>query len=991
MYQYRQGRPCALRQGLVTGVSSLAVALTLGVASASAQTAPAQDDDATQVDEIVVTGFRGSLNAALAIKRNEAGVVDAIVAEDIADFPDLNLAEAVQRIPGVSIDRDAGEGRSITVRGLSSDFTRTRINGMEAQATTGGTDSSGGANRGRGFDFNVFASELFNSIKVRKTAAAETEEGSLGATIDLQTARPFDREGFQMAASIQGGYNDLSESTDPRAAFLLSNTTDEGMFGALVSVAYSQRDTLEEGFSSVRWAPAVGTNSSGGFCSPLGVTPQNATNNTAAGSSAANCATGIPRPANTAANVAAYNTANQPTVFLPRLPRYGRLTHSQERLGVTGSLQFRPAESTLFTVDLLYSKLDATRQEDFLESLSFSRNAAAGGQTQIIVRDAAIQNSALVYGVFDNVDVRSEQRYDELSTEFTQVSFTADHEFTDRIRGRFYAGRAESVFENPIQTTVTIDRNNTQGYSWDFRGNADAPVINYGFDVANPANWEWRAIGSATPRSEIRIRPNGVDTEFNTVQGDLTFDVADWLTIKTGVNYKTFKSDSYEFRRADETVVPVLPAGSTVASITTLLTGYGQNLIPSGVASSWVVPNLNAVASLFNIYCNCNTGVPGGDFTLTSITNGNARGGNRSIEEEDLAAYIQADFEVDAFGMPLRGNVGVRQVNTVLTADGFSSIGGGTPVSGSNEYDDTLPSLNLALEATEDIVLRFGAAKVMARPQIGNALAGTNYLVPTTSLAATGPNFTASIGNVNLEPFRATTYDVGIEWYFASESLLSFAYFYKDIDTYIQIIRQDLPYTDLTALNPSAFAPGLCSGVCSPTTIFQLTSAVDTDGGPLKGFEISYQQPFRFLPGFLANTGVQLNYTRVESEIDYCSNALCTTFVTNDLAALSPTAYNGTLYYEDETFSARVSASYRESYLQNVPGRNGNAIEGKQETLNWDAAATYQLTDQISLTFEGLNLTDEENHQYVGDDSRQSTSVYHHTGRQYYVGARYRF
>lgn len=990
MYQFTKGRPCALRQGLTAGVSGLAIALTVGVAAASAQTAP-QDDQADQVEEIVVTGFRGSLNAALNIKRNEAGVVDAIVAEDIADFPDLNLAESVQRIPGVSIDRDAGEGRSITVRGLSSDFTRTRINGMEAQATTGGTDSSGGANRGRGFDFNVFASELFNSIKVRKTAAAETEEGSLGATVDLQTARPFDYDGLQIAASFQGGYNDLSENFSPRGAFLLSNTTDDGILGALISVAYSERDTLEEGFSSVRWAPAVGTGSSGGFCSPLGVTPQNATNNTAAGSSAANCATGIPRPANTPASVSAYNTANQPNVFLPRLPRYGRLTHEQERLGVTGSLQFRPAESTLFTVDLLYSKLDATRQEDFLQSLSFSRNAAAGGQTQVIVRDAVVENNALVYGVFDNVDIRSEQRFDELSTEFTQVSFTAEHDFTDRIRGRFYAGRAESIFENPVQTTVTIDRNNSLGYSWDFRGNAETPVINNGFDVTNPANWEWRASTAATPRSEIRIRPNGVDTVFNTVQADLTFDANDWLTIKTGLNYKTFTSDSYEFRRTDETVVPALPAGTTMASITSLVTGYGQNLIPSGVASSWVVPNLNAVASLFNIYCNCDTGVPGGDFRLTGITNGNARGGNRSIEEENLAAYVQADFEVDAFGMPLRGNVGVRQVNTVLEADGFSSIGGGTPVSGTNEYNDTLPSLNLALEATDDIVLRFGAAKVMARPQIGNALAGTNYLVPTTSLNATGPNFTASIGNVNLEPFRAKTYDVGIEWYFAPESLLSFAYFYKDIDTYIQILRQDLPYTDLTSLNPSAFAPGLCTGVCSPTTIFQLTSAVNTDGGPLKGFEISYQQPFTFLPGFLQNTGVQLNYTRVESEIDYCADALCTTFVTDDLAALSPTAYNGTLYYEDDRFSVRVSASYREAYLQNVPGRNGNAIEGKQETLNWDMAARFNLTDQISLTFEGLNLTDEENHQFVGDDSRQSTSVYHHTGRQFYVGARYRY
>ena len=113
--------------------------------------------------------------------------------------------------------------------------------------------------------------------------------------------------------------------------------------------------------------------------------------------------------------------------------------------------------------------------------------------------------------------------------------------------------------------------------------------------------------------------------------------------------------------------------------------------------------------------------------------------------------------------------------------------------------------------------------------------------------------------------------------------------------------------------------------------------------------------------------------------------------MTNDLINLSPEAYNGTLYYEDDRMSARVSASYRQAYLQNVPGRNGNLIEGKNDTLNWDVSASFNLTEQISLTFEGLNLTDEENHQYVGDDSRQSTSVYQHTGRQFYVGARYRY
>ena len=987
--------------GLRFGASLAVIAFSLATAGvAQAQDAPAATTSSeTEVDALVITGFRGSLANALTTKRQETAIVDAIKAEDIADFPDSNLVEAIQRIPGVSIDRDAGEGRTMTVRGLGPDFTRTRINGMEAQATTGGTDSSGGANRGRGFDFNVFASELFSSVTIRKTASAEVEEGSLGATVDLRTSRPLDYKGFKLGGSLQYGYNDLSQEWDPRAALLWSDTFFDGKLGVLASLAYSERSLYEEGFSSVRWEQAT---ANGGFCSPLGFVPQNAANSGSTGSSATNCATGVPRLANTAANNTAYTTVNSAAVFHPRLPRYGRLVHDQDRTGFTGAIQYRPTDATTVSFDVLYSDLNATRQENFLESLSFSRNAAAGGKTQIAVVDAFVDASGqLARGTFNNVDVRSEQRSDELETKFTQYTFTVEHEFGDRFRMKAFVGAAESDYQNPIQTTVTLDRQNTQGYSWDFTGgNNSTPLINYGFDVANPANWSWRDVSlgttvAALPRSEIRLRPNGVTTTFDSGQLDFVWDTTDNVTLKFGVNYKKFESDSYDFRRTDETVVPTLPVGTTVANISTLLTGFGRNLgAPGGNATQWVVPNLNAIASLFNIYCNCDTGVPGGNFTLTSITNGNARGGNRFIAEEDRGYYLQADFKTDVFDMPLRGNIGFRQVETNLYAEGYSSTGGGIKVSGSHKYEDTLPSLNLALDVTDTFVVRFGAAKVMARPQIGNTLAGTNYLVPTTSLAASSPNFTASIGNVDLDPFRANTYDLSFEWYFAPESLISVALFRKEINSYIQIIRQDLPYSDLTALNPIAFAPGFCvlvPGNCTPSTIFQLTHAVNTEGGPLTGFEISYQQPFTFLPAPFDKFGIQANYTQVKSEIDYCNDALCITTVTNDLVNLSPSAYNATLYYEDDHFSARVSAAYREGYLQNVPGRNANLSEGKLETFNVDAAASWQVNHQVSLTFEGLNLTDEFNRQWVGSDSRQSTSVYHHTGRQFNFGLKYTF
>ena len=205
-----------------TPVTLLATGIALALQAAAfpvlAQQAAGADDQAAELDTVRVVGYRASVEKALDIKRGEAGVVDAIVAEDIGKFPDLNLAESLQRIPGVVITREAGEGRNISVRGLGPDFTRVRINGMEALSTVGGSDGAGGTNRGRGFDFNVFASDLFSQLIVRKTASAEVEEGSLGATVDLRTARPFDYDGFTMAASWQAAYEDASETTSPRLA-----------------------------------------------------------------------------------------------------------------------------------------------------------------------------------------------------------------------------------------------------------------------------------------------------------------------------------------------------------------------------------------------------------------------------------------------------------------------------------------------------------------------------------------------------------------------------------------------------------------------------------------------------------------------------------------------------------------------------------------------------------------------------------------------------
>jgi len=934
---------------------SLAIATAfVGFAtSANAQNASTAVDTETpagaeSIEEVVVTGFRASLNAALTDKRESAEAIDSIRAEDISKFPDSNLAESMQRIPGVSITRDAGEGRNIAVRGLGSQFTRVRINGMEAMSTTGGTDSSGGTNRNRQFDFNVFASELFSNLTARKTASADVDEGSLGATVDLQTARPFDFKQFTMVAGVKGAYNDLQGDVDPRATFLISNTFGDGHFGALFSAAYAQRSLIEEGQSTVRWDLG---NSVGGF---------NAASTPPAGTT-----------------MAQINSA-----FHPRIPRYGRLTHDQDRLGLTGALQWQPNDANLINLDLLYSDFNAKRDEDFLEAFSFSRNASQGGKPQSILTDAVIDaNNTLAYAQFNDVDIRSEARHDELETKFYSVTLSGDHHINDQWSIDELFGYSRSDFNNPIQTTITLDRSNSDGYSWDYRDNSRLPAFNYNFDVTNPANWGFQNFGGGYS-SEIRLRPNGVDNTFQVAKINLNFAATDDWKFKFGLDYKKYNFVSWEQRRASETTVPVLPAGTTLASMTELLKGFGDGLsIPAGVPTTWLMPNLNTFADTFDIYCNCGT------FALTDITNSSARGNNRGVEEKDSGAYLQADFSMD-WGIPVRGNLGVRYVETDMTSQGYSTTA--QPVTAGNKYNDVLPSLNMVFEFTPDLLMRFGAAKVMTRPALGSVSPGISNI----SLVG---NLGVSTGNPELDPIRAKTYDLGLEWYFQEGALLSGAIFYKDIDSFVQTLVENMPFVD-SGLPLSLLAGTTLTG----NEVFAFTHPVNTEGGPLKGFEINYQQPFTFLPGKWANFGTLLNYTWVDSTIKYVTSATgATPPIENDLVNLSPNAWNATLYYEGDGLSIRTSAAYRDAYLTAVPASNAplnpnlpnnphQDAEGTNSTLFIDLSASYAFNDNFTVSFEAQNLTDEANDQFI-DTTANRVVVYTHTGRQFYLGARYKF
>jgi len=910
-------------------------------------------------EEIVVTGFRASLNAAIDAKREATGIVDVIKAEDIADFPDNNLAESIQRIPGVAINRDQGEGRNITVRGLGPVFTRVRINGIEGLSTAGGADASGGANRGRGFDFNVFASELFNSITVRKSASADVEEGSLGATVDLVTARPLDyREDFTLAGSAQVGLNGLSNEVDPKFAGLVSRKFADGTFGILLSAAYSERGIREEGPSTVRWergtdngpAPVNGQTRPTGAFAPTSTLPTGATQGFG--------------------------------FFAPRIPRYDSYQYSTKRLGLTGSVQWQPSDRTLLTFDALYANFKSDRSEQYLEAISFSRGAG-GKQDTVILPGAVVDDTnSLVSGNFNNVDVRVESRFDKLETKFQQYTGSLHQELGDRLTLDLLAGYSKSQFSNPVQTTIALDANNVQGYSYDFR-NGRTPTFNYGnLDVQNPASFTL---------AEIRLRPQYVDNDFRVGRAQLAFEITEPLSIVVGGDYKKFGYSSEEYRRASETDVAGLVAPGQLGSLATLYP-FSPDTPLGGTPSGFVVPNLGAFADTLGIYSNT------GRFALGGITNASARGSFTTVDERDIGAFGQLVYKGDIAGMPVKADAGVRYVETRQMSTGYQNLASGfLLVEVDRTYRNWLPSANLSVNVTDDVVVRAAAAKVMARPNIGTVNPGGSFSV-------SGGNRTLTLGNPYVSPTKATDYDLSFEWYFARGSSFVVGLFYKDISSFVSTSTQALPFNQLGL--PESLLAGTGA---SATDLFTVTQPVDSPGGKLKGVEVGFQTQLRFLPSFLSNLGVQANYTYVDSNIEYpLANAVGAPSVTQPLVNLSKHSANGTLYYEDDIFSLRGSVAYRSGFLTNVPGRNGvapgsgpvfntdsgqptfNDVEGTNSTINVDMSASVKVTANVSLTLEAINLTDQYVDQYI-DSSANRLSVYHHTGRQYYLGARFKF
>lgn len=900
----------------------------LVLAIAVASLAPVVHSQDSNIEEVVVTGsYAQSLKNALNVKRESTGIVDSVFAEDVGKFPDQNLTESLGRIPGVAVAQDDGEGRTITVRGLGDAFTMVTVNGMQGQSLAAG---SGGVRTSRAFDFNVFASELFSRLDVYKSTSGELEDGSLGATVALSTGRPFDYDEFTAVANAEMGYYDGSGKTVPRVSGLFSTSNDT--VGFLASVAYSEKEAPVLGAESLRWAK------------------QGASNNIF------RCASCSPS-----------ELATVRSSWAPRLPRLADKSNSQERLGITSSFQWQIADATLLTVDGLYSKIDVTRNEPYLGAISLARTGATGINQMNVLDYTIDENLTMVSAEVENADFRSEAFTANWDSEFTQFSANLKHEFSDSFRMNALVGSTESKMNNNEVTVIYehYSRGDTRKelaaayadvgdtISWDFT-NMNSPVMTYGFDLTNPANWEL---------SEYRDRLFEATSKTDMARIDFEYDIAEGYTFKAGVTQKSY---GYEIDglQADKTFTnaDITPGVDGVndgvaCGISPVVTAEDGSVVNAG-GQSFFLPDFNRRNEFLDSGC---------------WSYGVVAGSTRAVEEDVLGYFAQLNVDTEVFGNRLRGNIGVREAQTDLTTAGITVVQGVvTPVEVTHDYSDTLPSMTLAYNLTEDLVLRAAAAEVLARPELTD-------LNPGGSVTIFGTQPAVSYGNPFIEPYRAESYDLGLEWYYADDALAGLTFFRKDVESYPTAEVAFIQWSDLGL--PDSLLGAQADQLRDQE--FRVSRRVNGGGAMIEGAELSWQQQLSFLPGpdWVKGFGVQANYTYVDAETDSG----------RPMDNVSEQSYNFTLYWEGEKFQARISNSYRGEYYSNIAsGENLWQTRVVDDSNIVGVSASYDLTDQLKITFKGVNIFDEPQHEYETEGVARVVRN-HSFGASYFVGASYKF
>nr|WP_231708529.1 TonB-dependent receptor [Sphingomonas populi] len=658
--------------------SVLASPQDTAVPVAPTTTASADSLPSDTARDIIVTGFRSSLRKALDLKQAAPNLTESILAEDMAKMPDLNLSESIQRIPGVAISREGGEGRNITLRGFAPDFTRTTLNGMEVPASTDGLDSGGfTVNSSRGFDFNVFASELFNRIDVQKTQRASIEEGGIAGTIDLYSGRPFDRPGTHVVVSGQGSYNTVTRKVDPRIATVFSKTFLDDKVGLLLSAAYSKRTVYQEGRSSVLWTSPQVNGDSWADTNPK--------------------VTGTPKPCGAADPL--------DCLYAPRLPRADFFGNDQTRLGLSGALQIKPIDRITITASALYSRLKNDRFNYNSMEWLLTHGPAGNqvGQTPVAFT-VSPNGKELIAGTFNDVTSWYENRHQSSTSTFQQYVGDLDYKITDSLSFKMLVGTArDSANRDELRFYL---HSIPHAYSYDYTGSVDVPQVSFGTYDPNAASNYTDALTAAN-------RLNSIVKDNFTTKGDLTFNRGD-LSLKAGFAFNRRLVRYGEANGASPTIKPVSQYMTAFP-----IPHFGSGVIDGGLPTFAVI-DFDKIAQ-------------SGLISNQYIDN---VGAGWQVIEKTTGGYIEFNDRFDLGSMALRLNAGTRYVRTGVDS---RAILAGSGVRVDHDYGNWLPSVNVVLDFTPRLLARAAYARSMTRPSLSALnIAGPTFGYDTRTVSGLG-------------------------------------------------------------------------------------------------------------------------------------------------------------------------------------------------------------------------------------------------------------
>jgi TonB-dependent receptor len=952
--------------------------------------------DRSDVQSVTVTGIRASLDTSMALKRDAHGIVDGITAEDVGKFPDTNLAEAMQRISGVSIDRAAGEGAKITVRGFGPDYNMILLNGRQLPTST---VLATGASTSRAFDFANLASESISSLEVWKTSKVSQPAGGIGATINIKTARPLEQHGRVASIGVKAGYDqandrlpadDKSSKLTPEISGIYSDAFANRTIGVSLTGSYQVHDGGYNQASTSGYHTFLGsTNDWGTIPQPGAAGSENITN----------------RPCQTC------------LYQVPQSIDYSVNGIKRQRTNGQLTLQWQPAQAFTSTLDYTFSQnVVKTKASDLSSWFNFGPSVSSWTSGPVA--------GPLLYSETLNgtSDIAMGGNWSAIKTTLRSLGLNLAWKPSPTLRFEAdgHSSNSTSGSDSPYGTnsdlgTATFHRGTT---TVDFTH--PFPVMSI---VGEPSAADNLVTGSSFRNSYMK-------SNISQLQLKGSWDMNETSALDFGVNVTHVKN-----RTAYGNVDQGSWGGATTAADypdsvwhPTTLSKYFNRMSGSNnpaVFQDWFTFNFPQVDSIAASVGDPTHYVAPSKFTTDIRT-----------KENTTSLFGQYNWDGELWHRPTNLTAGLRYEKTDVTSSGLVQIpipGAGLDWTSNNElypqygptndfttlkgsYHYLLPAVDFDTEVVRDVKLRLSYGDTIARPTYDQIQGGLALASPVRSNGGTG-----NVGDPGLKPLRSHNLDASLEWYYGKSSFASVGFFHKNVSNYIGTsINNSTPYniptpiggayytaaegacasSDVTCIRNYIFAhyngqPGVNqTGTDSlgnatgsikgqpgdPITNFAITVPVNAHNASLHGFEFNVQNPF-------GNTGlgVAANYTLVVSGLKYDNDSVGQQFA---LVGLSNTA-NVVAFYENEKVNARLAYNWRGQFLQSTQDGQGYNPVYVEPYHQIDATLGYNYNDHLSFTLDALNLNDG----VIRSHSRTTEAVESivQTGRRFLLGARYKF